>query len=194
MDYFVVIVLLALGGFCWLLAAGERRGDRKGDGAEDPSASAETPWIGRAGALRHAPSRLRAAAPGFVAMAFGSVALQLLSVRSADNVVIIIVALLLALAFAWVALRMLREHVTYVPGRGLHVRDWRGQRWMPFERIAHIALVSGRWRRDDRLARLVIRLDDGSTVVLSESLEGFDALVARIMNDAPDGVVETDDN
>jgi len=180
MDLFPTLLLLALAAFCWLLAVGERVSDR-----HQPVAATAS------GLLRYRHSPMRAVAPGVVALAALVFGVEAARAGGLGALPLLGAAVLGALLFAALALRSYREGIDYRPGRGLRLRDWRGHRWLGFERMRSIAIDDARrWRPGAELASLVIELDDGTRIQLNERLRGFEDLVARLTRDAPEGVIE----
>lgn len=182
MDWLVVVVLLVLAAFCWLLAAGERRAT---DDTVEPADDAPQQ------VTRFRFSPLRAVAPGLVGLACLVATMQVLSLRGSGAIPLLFVGVAVALAFGWRALATYRECVDYVRGRGLYVTRWSGKRWMPFEAMAHIAYDSARGKPDNHVARVTIRMRDGSELSLHEGLHGFEVLVDRLAAECPEGIVET---
>lgn len=181
MDLLPSIVLVTLAAFCWLLVAGERANDRHQPGQRRGTVAIR---------YQHAPAR--ALSPGFLALACGAASVEWIRAQGPSAWPAFGLLALMAVGFAVLALRSYKAWVDYYPGRGLRIAHWLGYEQVAFKDVASMTHDRARtWVPGAELACLIIRLRDGRTITLNERLRGFEELVARIGDDCPDGLVET---
>ncbi|WP_420427431.1 hypothetical protein [Algiphilus sp.] len=181
MDILPSVILLALAAFSWLLMAGERASDRYRPGHRRGQ---------RVLRFTHAPAR--ALSPSLTAAACGFASIASIRSHGLSTWPLLLLGALLTLAFALMALRSYKAWVDYHPGRGLRIASWRGYEQIAFDDVASMTHDRATtWVPGAELACLVIHMRDGRRVTINERLRGFEELVARIAQDCPEGMVET---
>jgi len=181
MDFLPSIVLFTLAAFSWLLVAGERASDRHRPGRRRGTQAIR---------YEHAPAS--ALAPGFAALACAAASVEWIREQGPSAWPAVTLGALGTVIFALLALRSYKAWVDYYPGRGLRIASWLGYAQVAFADVASMTHDRATtWVPGAELACLVIRLQDGRCITLNERLRGFEDLVARIAQDCPDGMVET---
>ncbi|MHA7833527.1 MAG: hypothetical protein ACX94A_03490 [Algiphilus sp.] len=181
MDILPSVILVALAGFSWLLMAGERASDRYRPGQRRGQHVLR---------FTHAPAR--ALSPGLMAAACGLASIAAIRSYGLSSWPLFLLGALATLGFALMALRSYKAWVDYHTGRGLRIASWRGYTQLAFNDVASMTHDrASTWVPGAELACLVIHMRDGRRITINERLRGFEELVARIAQDCPGGMVET---